>query len=336
MTPSRSATGVRRAIPLLLLALLLAPPAGAHLPDARPTLQPVQPLRLVEYIPRGMALDVELHVALDPLRQGIVHRLDPAGDGFRVEHREDPSDSAETFFAQWDIERIIEYRDNNLNGRWEPDADLPLKTWRPEEYRWRIGGLQRVQVADVEAESGTWIANLSGAPDIRIEAVAAGVDLTDEGALARPQDVVLYFDITNLPPRSVGSLHAVEARVRVDDETALALHQVEDTPTALAADAPRRRAVLVWGGQALVDDTERRLGAELRDETAGEDGNRSALLVLHLPQADEGIRFVIVWGVEYLIEVRRGTPLGPELALVALALGIAVAGRGRTHAREKT
>lgn len=320
--------------PLALMALvLLAPLADAHIQGARPIMQPAEGERTVMLQPSGLDLRVDLPLTSDPLRQPIRYDVRPATDGFRVEHREDGSDASEAFFAQWHIERILEYRDNNLNGLWDNEPDTLVKAWRPLHYQWRVGGIQQVVVAEVRAESAVWEANLTGAPELRLEVVAAGRTFSDEGAFVRPQDLAVYLNVAKLPPRDVGSLYAVEIRMRTEDAASLSLHVAEETPTALLADVPRRRALFVWGGEAVLDGAERRLGATLREERV-EEGARSALLVLHIPVAESDFRFVLVWGLEYRIEVRRGAP-EPPAALALLAVGAVALAARRTRDREK-
>lgn len=310
-----------RALVLLLLALLVVPSALAHIQGARPILQRGQTERIVDLDPDGLQLNVGLNLADDPLRQTVVHEVTPQAGRFRVEHREDGSRTSDRFYAEWQIERILEYRDTNLNGRWDATMDAPIRAWRLTHYQWGVAAIQEVQVADVRANSVVWEANLTSAPDLRLEVVAAGKDFTDEGAIVRPQDLAIYFDILDLPPRDTGDLYAVEIRTRVQGETALSLHLAEETPTALLADAPLRRALFVWGGEAALDGREQRLDATLSEERVENDGNRSALLTLHVPPAEGEMRFVLLSGIEYAVASKRGAPaLGVGLSLAALVL----------------
>ena len=308
-----------RVVALVLVALSLVPTAAAHVQGARPVFQPAELDRDVALEPNALEMQFALHVPADPLRQAIRHRVYPPAGEIYMQHREDGSRAGEAFEAQFEIERILEYRDNNLDGRWEPATDTPLKVWRPANYQWRIGGIQRVQVADVQAESALWTANATASPDIRLEIVAAGKAFTDEGAFVRPQDLAIYLDVTELPARDVGSLYAMEVRARVDTGTQLALYESEEVPTALLATGERRRALFVWGGEAVFDGVEQRVDATLVDETVDDLGNRTALVVLHFPAAQREMRFVLVSALEYRIDVERGTPLGGLLALLALA-----------------
>lgn len=311
-----------RARVLLLLALLLAPGALAHIQGARPILQRGQTERIVDLDPDGLDLNVDLSLVDDPLRQTVVHEVSPQAGRFRVEHREDGSREEGRFYAEWQVERILEYHDANLNGRWDPTADTPIRAWRPVHYQWTLAAIQEVQVADVRAQSVVWEANLTSAPDLRLEVVAAGKDFTDEGAIVRPQDLALYLDVKGLPPRATGDLYAIEIRARVQASTALSLHVAEETPTALLADAPLRRALFVWGGEAALDGREQRLDATLSEERDEGNGNRSALLTLHVPPAEQEMRFVLLSGVEYAIEQKRGAPAA-GLPLLFAALGLA-------------
>src|SRR5687768_10262646 len=107
-----------RAAALVVLALLLAPGALAHIQGARPILQRGQVERIVDLDPEGLQLQVDLSLLDDPLRHTVSHQVSATSARFRVEYREDGSRAGDAFSAQWQIERILEYRDSNLNGRW--------------------------------------------------------------------------------------------------------------------------------------------------------------------------------------------------------------------------
>lgn len=319
-----------RAAALVVLALLLAPGALAHIQGARPILQRGQVERIVDLDPEGLQLQVDLSLLDDPLRHTVSHQVSATSARFGVEYREDGSRADDAFSAQWQIERILEYRDSNLNGRWDSATDTPIRTWRPTNYQWGLATVQTVQVSDVRAQSVVWEGNLTSAPDLRLEVVAAGKDFTDEGAIVRPQDLAVYFDLLDLPPRETGNLYAVELRATASEQAALSLHTAEETPTALLADGERQRALFVWGGEAALDGREARLDATLSEERVGEDGNRTALVTIHVPAAEREIRFVLLAGLEYAIETKRGAPAwGGPLALAALVLAGAWARRNR-------
>lgn len=321
---SRPAGGGSRAAAFVLLFLLIgAPFVDAHIQGSRPVLQRGQRERIVGLDPGPLDIRVDLSLDGDPLRQSIAHVLDPPRGTFTLEHREDASVAGGRFTAEWRFERLVEYRDANVNGRFEPNTDTAIKAWRFQHYQWTRGEPQTVQVADVRGNSIVWEANLTSAPHIRLEVVIAGQDFTDEGAIVRPQDIAMYLDLTDMPPRGLGSLYALEATVKVQSSTRLSLYQSDNTSTALLADQPDRRALLLWGGEALLDGAEQRTDATLEDERVGDDGMRTAKLVLHLQTVDRSMSFVMVSGIEYLTENRRASapaPLFIACAVAALAL----------------
>jgi len=313
---------------LLLVLLLAAPLAEAHIAGARPILQRSQLQRLIDLQPQGADLEVDLLLSSDqlrdPLRHLVSHEISPSRGRFYVEYTRDASVRQDLFFAEWRFARLIEYRDLNFNGLYEPTTDTPVRAWRFDQFDWGAPDIQRVQVADVQGWGATWIGNLSNAPRMSLLVAFAGKPFRDEGALVLAQDVAIYFDVTNIPTRGIGSLYALEIDVRVPARATLSLHEAENTTAALLADAELRRGLFVWGGEALLDGREQRLLASLTDESVqGE--NRTAKLFLHLPTVDQSMRFVMVSGVEYVVQpARSGTPLPPTLALAALALAVAL------------
>ena len=317
---------------VLLLLVLLAPLAAAHIEDARPVSQLTQIRRTIDIDVDGLDVRVTLLQNGDPLRQWVRHTLEPARGRFGVEHRIDESAEEGRFAVRWDITRIVEYRDTNRNGFFEPEIDTVAKSWPLSSYSWRLlAADQRVSVGGVFARSTIWDANLTGAPALRLEAVTAGDDFTDEGAYTRPQDVLLYLDVLDLPPRGVGSLFAIEGAVRSPAGATARLARVEAAPdvdTGALIDHDRRRALLVWGGEALLDGREQRVSAKLGEPVAaGENETRS--LVLSLPILDESMRFVVIDGLEYQSENKRA-PLPWAAALGAVALAAWVGRRGRS------
>lgn len=308
-----------RAIALVLALVVLAPLAVAHVQNARPSLQAIQVNRLVTLQPQGLVIVGHLVNPVDPLRHAIEHELDPAEGRFRVEYRLDQSDASSAFFAEWGLTRIIEYRDLNVDGRYQPSTDTAVKAWRLEHYSWRPGGVRDVKVADVDATSAIWEGNLSGGPDIRIEAVIAGKEFTDEGALVRPNDVALYIDVTDLPARATGSLYAVDGHVRAASASRSAIYRVGEFTTAAVVDAPLRRAMLVWGGEALLDGREQAVVGTLGEPHVDGD-TQTRTFALSLPPMERSMHFVLVSGVDYGAESRRG-PL--EWGFVVVACGVA-------------
>lgn len=319
MTRGRAPAGGRLGA-LLLILLVAAPIVDAHIQGSRPVLQRGQRERIVGLDPGPLDVTADLSLAGDPLRQYVSHAIDPSRGRFLVEHREDASVVGGRFAAEWRFERLVEYRDINTNGRFEPTTDTAVKAWRFTHYQWQRGEAQTVQVADVRGNSIVWEANLTAAPHVRLEVVIAGQDFTDEGAVVRPQDVAIYLDLTDMPARDFGSLYALELTTKVDASTALSLYEADNTSTALLADVPGRRALLLWGGEVLLDGVEQRTEATLEDERIGDDGLRTAKLVLHLQTVDRAMEFVMVTGVEYVTENRReSAPSGIAVAVALVA-----------------
>lgn len=319
----------RGLVAAMLLLILLAPAADAHLAGSRPILQRAQFNRIVDLRPADPGIELHLQIENDPLRHIVVHGLDPATGILYSEYREDASIGKDRFFALWQLERLVEFRDANLNGRYEDVTDTVVRSWRFEHYDWRRAAIQTVALEDVQGTSAIWEGNLTGAPTMRLQAAFAGKDFTDEGAIVRPQDVILYYDVTNIPERGIGSLYALEIDVTVPDDAVLALHEVNETPTAILSDSFLRRAFLVWGGEGFLDGREQRLAATIVDE-AVDGANRTARLVLHMPIVDESMRFVMVMGIEYGTESpRSATPMPPLVALGAIVIVAALARRSR-------
>lgn len=314
---------------LILILALLAPLAGAHVEGARPVLQRAERERTVDVRMEGVTAIVDLSQKADPLRETVRHVLDPARGRFSVEHRPDASAREKAFNVTWEVARLLEYRDLNHDGRFQPDVDTPVKSWRLQNYRWTVSGPADVSVGGVPAKSIIWDGNLSGSPRLRIEVAIAGMDFVDEGARARPQDVMIYFDVRNIPQRSVGSLYAIEGSVTLPPDATLspALAPTNVTTGALVDLGPRR-ALLIHGGEALLDGSEQRIPLTLDAPRTPDGGNTAAAMRLHLPITDRAMHFVLVSGVEYELPVERAP--GVPFPLVALLLvGVATALRAR-------
>ena len=316
------AEDVTRALALALLALLVLPSALAHIQGARPVLQRIERDRIVDLQPDGLRLHADLLLSTEPLRNLVEHDIDPARGRFRVAHREDAALASGNFESTWEVQRLVEFRDANANGRFESEIDTAVKAWRLTHYQWRLSAVQRVEVGGVTATSSVWEANLTSAPDIRLEVVLAGLAFQDEGATVRPQDIAIYLDFLNMPPRSVGSLYALDVHASAPAASAFRMHAADNTSTAHLSEADDRLAFFVWGGEALVDGTEVRLDTLLADEDVDEAGNRTARLTLHMPTTDESIRYVLVSGIEYVQEAERTPALwwAPLVAAVAISL----------------
>lgn len=313
---------MRRWLALLLVALLLAPIAEAHVANARPVRQLTQIARQIVIERDGIGVELTLLQNGDPLRNWVRHTVNPAQGAFEVEHRIDASDSRSAFAARWQLERIVEYRDLNRDGRYQEAGDTVVKSWRLANYQWRlVAAGQDVMVGGVRGEDVVWEGNLTGAPRLRVEVVTAGNDFTDEGAYTRPQDILVYLDVLDLPPRAVGSLHAVELTVSAPQETTARLHDVSGVKTGALVDSADRRAMLIWGGEATLDGREQAIEATLGEPT-GDGPNRTRAVTLHLPTTDASMRFVVIEGFEFYSESKRAPVpiLAPALALALSAL----------------
>lgn len=319
----RSPRAERSAAFAIVALVLLVPLAEGHITGARPILQRSQFPRLPDIQPDGLALRTDLVLRnddlSDPLRHLVTHEIDPTLGKFFVEYRADASVPEERFYAQWRFERLLEYRDANVDGRFQPATDTAVKAWRFTHYGWSLDAIQTVAIADVQGTSAVWSGNLTGAPSMRWEVAIAGRDFSDEGAVVRAQDVALYWDVQNIPERELGSLYALEATITVQRDTVLSFHVVENTSTALLADGDLRRALLVWGGEGFLDGQEQRLEATIEDERV-EGENKTARFVLHMPTVDEAMRFVMVSALEYGSETKRG-PLSPVVLVAAVGIG---------------
>lgn len=319
----------RGSVAVLFALLLLAPLAAAHVDDARPILQRSERERTVDARMEGLVAVVDLHQSVDPLRETVRHVIDPARGRLTVEHRPDASDRESAFNATWELTRILEYRDLNADGRFQPNQDTAVRVWRLQNYRWNATPIRDVSVGGVAAKSVIWEGALGGAPTLRLEMAVAGKEFTDEGALARAQDVMLYLDVRGLPPRGVGSLYAIDGSFTFTPGAtpSAALAQGNVTTGALV-DAPARRALLIWGGEALLDGREQRIFATVGEPGTSPDGLPSSALRLHMPLMDSTMHFVLVSGIEYEVPAERAP--GPWLALaVLLVAGVAVLSRAR-------
>lgn len=295
---------------------MLTPLAAAHAEHDRPSIQADQEVRTVRAALAGANATVELLKASDAVSDYVRHTLDLRRGVIAVEERPQASRADDAFSARFTLLRLVEYRDANRDGAYSPGADLVARSWTPSQYAWNATGPQSVRVADVQAQFLRWQANATGSPAIRVDAVAAGRAFTDEGARARPQDVVLYVDFTNLPVRAAGHLHAIEGLVQTSPGASVRLDRGPNLTAGLVVEAPHRLAFLDWGAEGVVDGKEQRLAADLREPKP--DG--SVEFVLHLPIMDESLRLVMVSGVEYEKEERRADGVGLAVTLATVVL----------------
>lgn len=320
-----------RLLALLLAALLALPAALAHLPYERPSLQRFEPRRDVDASVQAGAARVLLHGAAEPMRHAVRVDAHPA-TGVRVEHRPDPSRAEGAWAATVRIERLAEYRDLNADLRFTPDVDTPVRTFRWEQLPWRATPVQNVTVGGAKGSAVTWTANQSAGPRFETTLAAAGVEVVDEGARARPQDALLYLELHDLPPRGTGNLHVLEGRVTAPAGATLAeILSTANETVGFHVGGEGRRMFFIWGGEGVIDGREQRV-AFTRSSAEGEGANATWTFRLHLPVADHEARFVLVQGIEYETPAQRSP--APGLALLAATLVLAaLAGRARQPKR---
>lgn len=309
----------------LLALVLLAPLAQAHLDHERPYLQPSEPARDVDVTLSGLAADIDLLQKGDPLRHLVRHRVDPRGT-LAVEHREDASVAATAAGARWEIARLVEFKDENQNTQMDR-GETVVRAWRLASYAWTATGPRGVQVGTTPATDVFWQGNLSGGPTMSIQVATAGTPFLDEGARVRPQDVLVYWDVQGLPPRGVGSLHAIEGAIVTREDAVVREDRLGNVTIGAYVDVGGRRAFLDWGGQAVVDRVEHTLRFSM-DEPVVANGNATRAFRLTFPPMESSARLVIVSAVEYPVPTGRPTP-GPPAWAVLVALGGLALGRRR-------
>lgn len=318
-----------RARGALLALLVLLPVVAAHVAHDRPSIQARQEPRTVQATLASGNATLKLLRGSDPVSDVITHTVDPRRGVVGVEYRSDLPDPASAFFARFELARVIEYADTNGNGAYDPVVDAVTRSWRLAGYTWDAKGPDRVRVGGVDAQSVVWLGNASSGPRLRIDAVAAGTAFLDEGAEVSPQDALLYFDVTSLPVRGVGHLHAIEGVVHASPGATARLDSGTNGTTGILVEAEGRLAFLDWGGEAMIDGQEQPLVASLDAPAA--DGSRT--FRIHLPLMDEGARLVLVEGVEYVTPTKR-TVLPWWGVLASLGVVALVSGRRGWRFRE--
>lgn len=308
-----------RAVAFALVLLLAAQTALAHIDNPPPRLQPFQTARTPDVTLNGTRANFDLLLASDPLRHLVRHTVDPAAGLFVSEYRFAPPDAAGAFRLVVEIERLIEYRDVNEDLRYDPLVDVLVRSWRLDAGTWRAGNVQDALYGRASAKTVEWRGNLSAGPSLTVLAAAAGAAVLDEGARALPQDILLYVDIENFPPRGTGHVYALDGTVRTSP--IIGAHEdvaAVNVTTSISMREERNMAFLQWGGEAVLDGRESVIEATLGPLVDGEQSFR-----IHFPVIDRSVRLVMVAGVEYVVEP-RGTdaPAAPWalLALVAVSL----------------
>ncbi|GEM_PF-3742463 len=307
-----------RPAPLALALVLLAPLALAHVPHDRAFVQATEGDRVVEVALNGTAAQVTLLDSADRLRHVVTHGVNPGRMAFDVEERDDASVADRgVLHARVQLDRLLLYRDANSDGAWEPGTDTVLKSWRFVNYRWSSSGVRQVGVGGLTGvDDVLWTGALGGAPNVTLEMVAAGRDVSDEGARARPQDLLLYLTVPSLPPRQVGSLYALEGSLVAPPGASVSQEILDNLTMATHAEKDGKRAYLDWGGQAQVDNREGNVTFALDPPTqAG--GSDVYAARWSLPLVDNGLRLVMVSAIEYPLPAART----PDVAL-PLAAGV--------------
>lgn len=314
-----------RAFPLLLLILVaslalgaLAPAANAHIDHVRPSIQASEPARRVTTTLAPPTATFELLVTNEPLRQLVRHEIDARGFALASTHRPDASSAAEEASFTWQLTRLVEYRDSNADGEFQPASEALARSWRFGAQEWRVSAVRNVSVGGQPAQAVAWeSATGPSGPNFTIEIAAAGRAFVDEGARVRSQDIIAYLDVTDLPPRATGHLYALEGRLVAAPGTTATRDTASNVTVGVYADQMDRRAFFVWGGEAFLDGREQTLAASL-DEPQEVAGNWTYALRIHLPAFQDG-RFVLVSAIEYpLPKGREPIPAPPGVA-VALA-----------------
>lgn len=298
---------------LFIAAVLLVPAALAHVPHDRPTVQGLQPQRTVDPALSGVNASFELLARPDALADHVEHVVDPKRGTIQTAYRVDLGDPSTEFGARWEILRLLEYSDSNENLQYDPGTDLVARSWRWIGYSWTATGPQLVSVSSVDAQGVVWLGSVPSGPRIRLEAVAAGLPFADEGAIVDAQDVLLYLDALEFPPRGVGRLHALEGVVHPSPGATARLDTQTNGTVGIRVEAPDRVAFLDWGAEAQIDRVEQGVTASLD----APDADGSQPFRIHFPIMESSLRMVVVAGVEYANPSPRAP--GPGLAVVVFA-----------------
>lgn len=312
--------------PLVLALLLLAPLAVAHVPHARGSIQYSEGERSVSIEKSGTAAFVNLTLVADIERDPVMHVIDPAQGLVLASYRPSPPEADARYEQRWSIERILEYHDANADGRYEPGLDGQIRSWRLSSYQWTGPVVSDATIARTAVRDIAWTGQLQGAPNVTLEAVAAGKPLSDEGANARSQDVLLYLTFSAFPKRNVGALYVLESTIATRGNATLVEERTKNLTTDVALTQGSRRGFLDWGGSAIVDGAE--ASALVFVGEPQEDGDDVArALRLDFPRLDRSLRLVVVSAVEYATPARSPDLTAPLVALVLV--GVALSRRAR-------
>jgi hypothetical protein len=311
---------MRVALALAFALALVVPTVAAHLGRDRPHIQAFEGARRVDFTRTGTTGEVKL-LASDPLRDLVRHALDPARGLLEAEYRKDPSLASTALVARWTMSRIVEYRDSNDNGLFDPGIDPVSRTWRPAGYVWNATEPADVFIGGTTATAMTWNGTVANGPKASFILAAAGQPFRDEGARAQPQDVLVYFDMSGFPPRGVGHLYAIELELAptTDAQVTIDLANVGNgtAEAGLRVETKDRLVALDWGAQATLDGREQFMNVTV--DKPDKNGNRTVFW--HFPRFDSSLHMVIVSGVEFVLPERTVLPdVSPGVALALVAL----------------
>lgn len=318
-----------RSATLLLVLLLATPLAAAHIDHDRESIQRFQYPRSVNMTTDGLTARADLVLVVEPLRHLVRHTVDPRVLVITSEHRADASVPDSGGIVRWELTRLVEYADTNLDGIFQPAQENVARSWRFVGQSWNASGVRDVAVSNAIAKDHLWEGATRAGPNITVEVTAAGRAFTDEGARVRNQDVIIYLDIHAIPERGVGRLHALEGRVVLPRGGDIATESAQNATVAMHADVAGDRAFLVWGGEALLDGREQPLRFSLDPPTTEEDGNVTRAFRIHFPATEHDARLVLVAGMEFVEpDTRRSFLPWDTMPMLAAALAAAaVAGR---------
>ncbi len=305
------------ALALLLLLVMIAP-AAAHMDHPIPR-SVLQENRDPSISMNGAFATVDLRPAGDPLRDLVQHTVNPTLGTYSIEHRPTGSGRENAFRVIVELPRFIEYRDVNDDLRYDPAIDALVRAWRMDDGRWTIGTPQDAAIGTLRVKTATWTGSLSSGPKITVQIAAAGRVLRDEGAFATPNDIVIYLQVDDPPPRATGHLYAFDGRILVGKGVdAREYRTTQNVTTAVLARQDRHMEYFQWGGEAIIDKRERVVDGWLGDGRAVEGGLEHPFRI-SFPILDKSARLVIVHGLQYVHESKRTDAPGVALLLAGIA-----------------
>lgn len=309
-----------RAAALLFALLVALPTALAHVPHDRAYVQALEGARVSRVAMNGTVARIDL-LDTDAVRHLVSYTISPARMSFAGEERDDaPVADRNAVRARFEITRLVLFHDANQDGAWQPSTDGVLKSWRFSNYQWRVVGPRQVGVGGIAGvDDVLWEGALQGGPNVTLEVASAGRDLVDEGARARPQDVLVYLTIQNLTARPLGSLYALEGALVTPRDSLTAEERLDNLTVAVHAEQDRRRVYLDWGGTVLNERGEGNVTFAM-DAPSDVGQESSSAMRWTMPLTDRSLHLLFVVAVEYPLTQARGTP---DLALPVAAAALA-------------